>query len=274
MVVDDGLNTTPDTHGVDADINVEPFGTQALGVLPDEPGKPVTVVTLHSLDDLDMAVLAGGDHAEVACGGQSDVNTDVDRSGLVPLVVTPLVHGLKHSTEVEQSIFANVRKPSKDLRHVPRVILAPTPLSIIDPLLLEQVVLRLLRHLLPREVGRVECGDGDEVPLPLRGRELRLIAPDLRHVRVRVVRVRDSEDASVLVRGDGLDRGEDVLRHASSLIDNGEDVGGVEPLECGLIVVRGLAPERGGGLEPGEGPLCFTCDSSGHIGLTLEILDI
>ena len=133
---------------------------------------------------------------------------------------------------------------------------------------------RQLGHLLPGEVWRVEGRDSDEVPLPLGGRELRLVAPYLRHVRVRVVRVRNGEDAGVLVRGDGLDRGEDVLRNTTGLIDNGEDVGGVESLEGGLVVVRRLAPECSGRLEPGEGPLRLTCDAPRHIGLGLEILDI
>ena len=48
----------------------------------------------------------------------------------------------------------------------------------------------------------------------------------------------------------------------------------MEPLEGGLVIVRRLAPERGGCLEPGEGPLRLTCDTPRHVGFALEVLDI
>ena len=233
MIVEDGLHTPAHADGVDADL-VDT--AQFLDPLPDAPGEPVAVVALDLVEDRHAPAPVEGDDGVVAGDGQADV--DAEHLPVVVLfeVVVP-VHGHEHSSEVEQAVLADVGELCEDLGLPAGVGFAPAHASVLDPLLLEEVDAGSLGHVLAGEVGGVEGRHRDQIPATVLGGLLGLLAPDLGHVGVRVVGVGDGEDAGVGVGGDGLDGGEDRLGHAPGLVDDDEDIGCVDALEGGFVVV-------------------------------------
>jgi hypothetical protein len=60
----------------------------------------------------------------------------------------------------------------------------------------------------------------------------------------RIVRVSNRDSASIDVRSQSINDVEDRLRHAASLVDDHQQVAGVDALERCLVVVSGLTPVR------------------------------
>jgi len=270
VVVEDGLHAPADSDGVDADL-VDT--AQLLDPLSDEPGEFVAVVALDLVEDRHAPAPVEGDDGVVAGDGQTDVDAE-DHLAVLLLEVRVAVHRHEHSSEVEQAVFADVGEAGEDLGLPAGVGFAPAHAGVVDPLLLEEVGAGPLGHVLAGEVGGVESGYGDEVPAPVFGGFLGFLAPDLGHVGAGVVGVGDGEDAGVGVGGDGFDGGEDGFGHAPGFVDDDEDVGCVDALEGGFVVVGGFASEGGGGLVAGEGPGGFGGDVAGHAGLLADFVDV